>query len=173
MARYIILGAGAVGGALGGRLAFAGRGVVLVARGDHLTALQERGLRLRTPDEDVTQQLTAIGGPEEVELDVDDVLILATKTHQANDMLRRWTDAPGTPQWCMQSEPRASSLPIFTALNGVAGGGLRPSVLSAGVWSLRLDAGRSLGAGRSDHSQHTDAQGHCTSGGWPKTANKP
>ena len=93
MPRYIILGAGAVGGTLGGRLALAGQVVVLVARGGHLVALRERGLRLRTPDEDVTQQLTAIGGPEEVELDVDDVLILASKVHQANDMLRSWTDA--------------------------------------------------------------------------------
>ena len=69
MARYIILGAGAVGGAIGARLALAGRGVVLVARGDHLAAILEHGLRLRTPDEDLTQQLTAIGGPEEIQLD--------------------------------------------------------------------------------------------------------
>ena len=119
MARYIILGAGAVGGALGGRLALAGCGVVLVARGDHLTVLQERGLRLRTPDEDVTQRLTAIGGPEEVELDVDDVLILATKTHQADGMLRRWTDAPVRRNGAAVGTA-GEQLPIFTALNGVA-----------------------------------------------------
>src|SRR3954468_20284148 len=63
MPRYIILGAGAVGAAVGGRLGLAGQEVVLVARGDHLATLRERGLRLRTPDEDVTQRLTAIGGP--------------------------------------------------------------------------------------------------------------
>ena len=45
MPRYLILGAGAVGGALGGRLALVGRETVLVARGDHLAALRERGLR--------------------------------------------------------------------------------------------------------------------------------
>ena len=94
MPRYIILGAGAVGGALGGRLGLAGCSVVLVARGEHLAALREHGLRLRTPDEDVTQSVPAIGGPEEIELDVDDVLILATKTHQANEALVTWTDAP-------------------------------------------------------------------------------
>ena len=49
-----IIGAGAIGGAIGGRLALAGRDVVLVARGEHLAALQSTGLRLRTPDEDVT-----------------------------------------------------------------------------------------------------------------------
>ncbi|MGH3339382.1 MAG: 2-dehydropantoate 2-reductase N-terminal domain-containing protein, partial [Propionibacteriaceae bacterium] len=68
MPRYIILGAGAVGGALGGRLVLAGRDVVLVARGNHLAALREHGLRLRTPNEDVTHPVLGIGGPEEIEL---------------------------------------------------------------------------------------------------------
>jgi 2-dehydropantoate 2-reductase len=120
MPRYIILGAGAVGGALGGRLALAGQEVVLVARGDHLVALRERGLRLRTPDEDVTQQLTAIGSPEDVELDIGDVLILATKVHQANDMLRSWADAPVRRSGDLVGTA-GEHLPIFTALNGVAG----------------------------------------------------
>jgi 2-dehydropantoate 2-reductase len=120
MARYIILGAGAVGGTLGGRLALAGCEVVLVARGDHLDALREGGLRLRTPDEDVTQQLTAISGPEEVQLDVDDILILATKAHQANDMLHRWTDSP-VHHGGAAVGTAGEQLPIFVALNGVAG----------------------------------------------------
>ncbi|HJV15325.1 MAG TPA: 2-dehydropantoate 2-reductase N-terminal domain-containing protein [Propionibacteriaceae bacterium] len=87
MPRHIILGAGAVGGALGGRLGLASREVVLLARGDHLAALRQRGLRLRTPDEDRTQYLRAIAGPEEIELDFDDILILTTKTQQANEVL--------------------------------------------------------------------------------------
>jgi 2-dehydropantoate 2-reductase len=119
MPRYIILGAGAVGGALGGRLALAGREVVLVARGDHLSALRERGLRLRTPDEDITQRLPAVGSPEEIGLNAEDILILATKTQQANEVLARWTDAPlhhnGEP-----SGTAGERLPIFIALNGVA-----------------------------------------------------
>ena len=120
MARYIILGAGAVGGAIGARLALAGRGVVLVARGDHLAAILEHGLRLRTPDEDRTQRLTAIRGPEEIQLDVDDILILATKTQQANEMLVRWTDAP-VHQDAQPVGTAGERLPIFVALNGVAG----------------------------------------------------
>ena len=119
MRRYIIVGAGAVGGALGGRLGLVEHDVVLVARGDNLTALRDRGLRLRTPDEDVTQSLPAIGGPEEIKLDVDDVLILATKAHQANEALVNWTDVPvhrnGQPV-----DTAGQCLPIFTALNGVA-----------------------------------------------------
>ena len=40
--RYIVLGAGAIGGTIGGRLAQAGHDVVLVARGAHLDALRAR-----------------------------------------------------------------------------------------------------------------------------------
>jgi 2-dehydropantoate 2-reductase len=120
MPRYIILGAGAVGGALGGRLGLVGRDVVLIARGDHLAALRQRGLRLRTPDEDVTQHLPAIAGPQEIDLDVDDVLILATKTQQANDVLLGWADAL-VQQNGAAAGTAGEHLPIFIALNGVAG----------------------------------------------------
>jgi len=120
MPRYIILGAGAVGGAIGGRLALAGRSVVLVARGDHLTALQERGVRLRTPDEDLTVRLPAIGRPEDIELGIDDILILATKTQQAHDLLVGWTDAPVHQNGAVVGTA-GRHLPVFVALNGVAG----------------------------------------------------
>ena len=43
--RYVIIGAGAIGGSVGGRLHQAGRDVVLVARGPHLDALRRDGLR--------------------------------------------------------------------------------------------------------------------------------
>lgn len=120
MPRYIILGAGAVGGAIGGRLALAGRSVVLVARGDHLAALRDGGLRLRTPDEDRTVRPPAIGGPEDIELDINDILILATKTQQANDVLVGWTDAPVHQNGAVIGTA-GRHLPIFIALNGVAG----------------------------------------------------
>jgi len=120
MPRYIILGAGAVGGALGGRLGLVGRDVVLVARGDHLAALRQGGLRLRTPDEDVTQQLPAIAAPDEIDLDIDDVLILATKSQQANDVLLRWADALVHQNGAVIGTA-GEQLPIFIALNGVAG----------------------------------------------------
>ena len=48
--RYIIIGAGAVGGTIGGRLAGAGCEVVLVARGAQRAALAGHGLRLKVPD---------------------------------------------------------------------------------------------------------------------------
>src|ERR1700712_2496726 len=94
MTRYIVVGAGAIGGALGGRLSHAGREAVLVARGEHLQVLQSDGLRLRAPTEDLTRPVHAVGGPDELELGPDDVLVIATKTQQANDALVTWADAP-------------------------------------------------------------------------------
>jgi 2-dehydropantoate 2-reductase len=44
--RIVVLGAGAIGGFLGARLARAGGDVVLIARGPHLRAMRENGLRV-------------------------------------------------------------------------------------------------------------------------------
>jgi 2-dehydropantoate 2-reductase len=119
MTRYVVVGAGAIGGAIGGRLAHAGLEAVLVARGEHLAALRSGGLRLRTPDEDVTVAVPAVGGPDELQLTPDDVLVVATKTQQAPDALTTWADAP------VHEDGRAvgtagERLPVLMALNGVA-----------------------------------------------------
>ena len=44
--RIAIFGAGGTGGYLGGRLAQAGEEVVLIARGEHLRAIWDHGLRV-------------------------------------------------------------------------------------------------------------------------------
>ena len=65
--RIVIAGAGAIGGYIGARLARAGADVVLFARGPHLRAMQDRGLRVASPDGDfevrpaVADNLAAIG----------------------------------------------------------------------------------------------------------------
>src|SRR5476649_1588605 len=48
--KICIYGAGAVGGLIAGRLAQAGHDVSVVARGAHLTAIREKGLRIRSPE---------------------------------------------------------------------------------------------------------------------------
>jgi 2-dehydropantoate 2-reductase len=54
-----ILGAGATGGFLGARLAQAGADVVFIARGPHLRAMTETGLRLIEPDGETTVRVNA------------------------------------------------------------------------------------------------------------------
>jgi Ketopantoate reductase len=77
--RIVIAGAGAIGGYIGARLAKSGADVVLFARGPHLRAMQERGLRVISPDGDfevkpeVTGDLNTIGRA--------DVIFLGVKAH--------------------------------------------------------------------------------------------
>jgi 2-dehydropantoate 2-reductase len=78
--RYVIYGAGSIGGTIGGLLHEAGRDVVLIARGAHLGALRREGLQLRSPDDDRTLRIRAVGSPAEAELEPDDVVVLAMKT---------------------------------------------------------------------------------------------
>ena len=52
--RFIVLGAGAIGGVIGGRLTEYGHEVVLIARGEHFDALFHGGLRLESPEEATT-----------------------------------------------------------------------------------------------------------------------
>jgi len=77
--KIVIAGAGAIGGYIGARLAKAGADVVLFARGPHLRAMEERGLRVVSPDGDfevrpaVTGDLSTIGKA--------DVVFLGVKAH--------------------------------------------------------------------------------------------
>jgi len=52
--RICVYGAGAIGGLIGARLAQAGEDVTLIARGAHLAAMRERGLRLLADGEEAT-----------------------------------------------------------------------------------------------------------------------
>ncbi|MFF3492555.1 ketopantoate reductase family protein [Streptomyces sp. NPDC002795] len=114
--RYVIIGAGAVGGVIGGRLAQSGHGdVVLVARGRQYEALRDNGLRVETPDGPHTHQLPVVDGPEALgTLRADDVLILAVKTQDSAAALAAWGPRPveggGT---------AALHLPLVCAQNGV------------------------------------------------------
>ena len=52
--RIAVFGAGAVGGYFGARLAAAGHDVVFIARGSHLEAIRKTGLRIESPNGDLT-----------------------------------------------------------------------------------------------------------------------
>jgi 2-dehydropantoate 2-reductase len=64
--RIVVYGAGGVGGYFGGRLAQAGADVHFIARGAHLQALREHGLRVRSVKGDFTVQTPATDDPAEI-----------------------------------------------------------------------------------------------------------
>ncbi|GAA2748690.1 ketopantoate reductase family protein [Amnibacterium kyonggiense] len=112
--RYVIVGAGGVGGVIGGLLADAGREVALVARGAHGDAIAADGLLVRRPDRDLRLRVPVAPTVARLGLAADDVVLIAVKSQQTAGVLadlaaeevdgRRATDA----------------LPLLMAQNGVA-----------------------------------------------------
>ncbi|MEO6810412.1 MAG: 2-dehydropantoate 2-reductase [Isosphaeraceae bacterium] len=82
--RIVIVGAGGVGGYFGGLLARAGHEVVMLARGPHLAALQERGIEVRTPDETFQVSVTATDDPKA--LGRADYVIVAVKGYSLSEV---------------------------------------------------------------------------------------
>jgi len=61
--RIAVFGSGAVGGYFGGRLAASGEEVTFIARGAHLAALRQHGLRISSPKGDAGLRVTATDDP--------------------------------------------------------------------------------------------------------------
>lgn len=78
--RIAIMGTGGVGGYLGARLAASGADVAFIARGAHLAAMRERGLRLESALGDVTLERVA-ASDDPGELDPVDVVLMAVKLY--------------------------------------------------------------------------------------------
>ena len=91
--RYIVVGAGAIGGTIGGRLHQAGRDVVVIARGAHGEAIRRTGLRLRDPEGEAVLDIACVAAPHDMAWRPDDVVVVATKTHDADAALTAVADA--------------------------------------------------------------------------------
>ena len=85
--RYIVYGAGAVGGVIGARLQLAGLDTTLVARGAHLEAIQRDGLVLETAEGRRTVGVTAVGSARELTWYDDPVVLLTVKGQQTREAL--------------------------------------------------------------------------------------
>ncbi len=123
--RFVVLGAGAIGAAVGGRLHQAGHDVTLVARGEHGRALAS-GLTLEAPDESVRLQVPTVSSPAEVDWraggtdgepgddtdasdtdanDTDTIVLLAVKGQHTDHALGQLLAVapPTTPVVCLQN----------------------------------------------------------------------
>ncbi|MDH5512910.1 MAG: 2-dehydropantoate 2-reductase [Gammaproteobacteria bacterium] len=84
--KICIVGAGAIGGLMGAKLALAGEEVTLIARGPHLEAMKKNGLKLIGEDgaEHVAKNIRATSKLSEA--GQQDLVILALKAHQVEPM---------------------------------------------------------------------------------------
>lgn len=105
--RFVVLGAGAIGGVVGARLAQHGHEVLLIARGAHYEAIRDHGLRLESPDEVTNIRIPVVDHPSKITWTGEDILLVATKTQDTETALDSLEAAPRT-------------LPVFCAQNGVA-----------------------------------------------------
>ncbi len=106
--KYVVVGAGAVGGAIACLLVEAGQEVLVVARGAHGEAIAARGLTLRRPSGTRTWRIPRVASAAEVELGADDVVLLAVKSQDAAGALA--TVAPGAVIVCAQNGVAAEPL---------------------------------------------------------------
>ena len=80
--RIAIFGTGAVGGYFGGRLAAAGEDVTFIARGAHLAALQEQGLRITSPKGNIAIPVKATN--DSASIGPVDVVLLTVKLYDVD-----------------------------------------------------------------------------------------
>lgn len=108
MTRIAMMGSGAVGGYFGGRMAAAGCDVTFIARGRHLEAIRERGLRIESPalGDAWIQRATATDDPGDV--GVVDYVIVCVKL---------WDTAAAANALLPMLGPATS---VLTLQNGVA-----------------------------------------------------
>lgn len=112
--RYIIIGAGGIGGAIGGRLADAGHRVVLVARGESAKVIKRDGLRLAIPERVIMVRPEVVESVGDLALDADDVLILCVKSQDTQPLL------PELAVLDVAGRPAGEVLPLFCAQNGTS-----------------------------------------------------
>ena len=91
--RFVIVGAGAIGGLIGMRLHQSGHDVVLVARGASYERIKSHGLTLATPVERLTMRVPVVPTPGQAQLTADDVILLCTKSQHSAEALLSIRDA--------------------------------------------------------------------------------
>ena len=61
--------------------------MVLIARGEHLQAMRDTGLRYQTPEGSTTLAVPAVGHPDDIDFRADDVVILTMKSQHTASAL--------------------------------------------------------------------------------------
>ncbi len=105
---FVILGSGAVGGYFGGRLAESGQNVSFIARGEHLSVMQQQGLTINSINGDCLIKPAKVVKNGEALTAAPDVILLAVKSFQLNDVL---------PQLKAMITPSTSIIPLLNGVN--------------------------------------------------------
>ena len=143
--RICVVGAGAIGSLLAGRLSEAGHKVDLLARGAHLAAIRRTGLRLLGADGSELIAESVVASAEISSFGPQDLIVLAVKAHQIaevaptlNELLAHnttiMTVQNGIPWW------------FFDGFGGEYEGRRIEAVDPGGQIALHIDRARVLGS---------------------------
>lgn len=165
--KFLIAGAGAIGGYIGAKMTRAGQDVTLFARGPHLAAMQERGLRILSAEGDFEVRPKVIGSLEDA--GPFDVIILGVKAHGLTLLAPRIaplignnttvvSTQNGIPWWYFADQPLervdpggiiARSIPLGSVVASLVY--LGTDIVEPGV--IRHDEGNRISLGEPDGSR--------------------
>jgi 2-dehydropantoate 2-reductase len=149
--RFVIYGAGAIGGVTGALLARARHEVVLIARGAHHDAIAATGLCVETPDETFTVRVPVVDHPSRIAWRADDVVLLAVKTQDVEVCVRALAElAPEVAVVCLTNGVEAERIAarhlprVHGACVYMPATYMTPGVVQAWSWPLAgaIDLGR-------------------------------
>jgi 2-dehydropantoate 2-reductase len=140
--KFAVVGAGAIGAFVGAMLAKSGEDVTLIARGAHLRAMQERGVRVRGSLGEFEAHPAATDDPASV--GAVDVVLLTLKAHSLTEMAPRLAPLLG-PETCVVSAQNGIPWWYFYRHGGELEGTQLETVDPGGVIGRHLDPARVVG----------------------------
>ncbi|HXG64547.1 MAG TPA: 2-dehydropantoate 2-reductase [Blastocatellia bacterium] len=140
--KFAVVGAGAIGAFVGAMLARSGEDVTLIARGAHLRAMQEKGVRVRGPLGEFVAHPAATDDPAAV--GPVDVVLLTLKAHSLTDMAPRLAPLLG-PETAIVGAQNGIPWWYFYQHGGELEGMRLEAVDPDGVIARNLDPRRAIG----------------------------
>ncbi len=150
--RFIIFGAGAIGGVVGALFAQAKQDVVLIARGEHAARMQTDGLTLEHGDERDVVFPTVVTSVNDIDWREDDVVVLSVKSQDTQSAVRglALVAPPSILVVCAQNGVDNERMVLrhfrntYGAVVMMPAGHLSPGVVQAHAWPTPglIDVGR-------------------------------
>jgi 2-dehydropantoate 2-reductase len=140
--KFAIVGAGAIGAFVGAMLARSGQDVTLVARGPHLRAIREHGVRVRGTIGEFAVQVPATDDVDSV--GIVDVVVLTLKAHSLTEVAPRIASLIG-PDTTVVSAQNGMPWWYFFRHGGEWEGTHLESVDPGGVIGRSIDPARVIG----------------------------
>jgi 2-dehydropantoate 2-reductase len=143
--KIAIVGAGAIGGYLGAKLAIAGEDVTFIARNRNLEAIRANGFRLILEDGSEQHAPTAKAVQRMSEAGPQDVVLLTVKAHQVGDLLPELGELFG-PETMVVTMINGVPWWYFDRLEGPYEGRRLESVDPGGRIAAHIEARRIIGS---------------------------